>query len=198
MSASRQPRLTPEEYLELDRAAEFRSEYYGGLMYAMSGGSLRHAVIIATLIQRLANALEDGPCTVASNDLRLRVSPDGLYGYPDLMVYSGSPKLADAHSDTLLNPTFLAEVLSPSTEGYDRGFKSSQYRKIESLQEYALISQDEARVEVYRRQSSGDWLLSESAGLDTVCRFTSLDCQVALASIYAKVTLPSDGGVPGR
>src|SRR5258707_5743024 len=198
MAASRQPRLTPEEYLEIERRAEFRNEYYNGQMYAMSGGSLRHAIIIANLIQRLANALEGRPCTVVSNDLRLRVSPEGLYAYPDLIVVCGPPKLADAHNDTLEKPTFLAEVLSPSTEAYDRGFKSSQYRKIESLQEYALISQDEPHVEVYRRQPSGDWLLSESAGLDAVCRFASLDCQVALTAIYARVTFSCEGGVPGR
>src|SRR6266446_3748000 len=192
MSASRQPRLTPEQYLEIERAAEFRSEYYNGQMYAMSGGSYRHAVIIANFIQRLANVLERLPCTVVSNDLRMRVSPAGLYSYPDIIVVCGPPKLSDAHNDTLENPTFLAEVLSPSTEAYDRGFKSSQYRKIESLQECALISHDEPRAEVYRRQPSGDWLLSESSGLDFVCRFASLDCQVGLAAIYAKVTFPSD------
>jgi Uma2 family endonuclease len=198
MSASRQPRLTPEQYLAIERAAEFRSEYYDGHMYAMSGGSYRHAIIIANLIRRLGNALEQGPCTVVSNDLRMRVSPAGLYAYPDVIVVCGPPKLSDSHNDTLENPTFLAEVLSASTEAYDRGLKSSQYRKIESLQEYALISQDEPRVEVYRRQPSGDWLLSECAGLDAVCRFASLDCQIALAAIYAKVTFGGEDGVPGR
>jgi len=195
MSASR---LTPEEYLEIERAAEFRHEYYDGQMYEKPGGSYSHAVIIGNFSCWLQNALDGRPYHVLTSDMRLRVAPAGLYCYPDVVIVCDPPVLADRHQDTLENPVVLAEVLSPSTEAYDRGFKSSQYRKIESLQEYALISQDEARVEVYRRQSSGDWLLSEYEGPKAVCRLASLDCQVALAAIYAKVTLPNEGGVPGR
>jgi len=98
----------------------------------------------------------------------------------------------------VLNPTLIVEVLSPSTEAYDRGFKFAQYRALESLQEYALVSQSEPRVEVFRRQSSGDWLLSESAGMESVCRFDSVSCTVALKDIYDKVTFGSDAAVPER
>lgn len=187
MSAQSQSRLTPEQYLEIERAAEFRSEFYAGHMYAMSGGSYRHAQIIGGLVGELRNALKQRPCSVVPIDLRLRVSPGGLYTYPDAIVICGEPKFADDQKDTMLNPTLIAEVLSPSTEAYDRGFKAAQYRTLVSLQEYVLVSQTEPRVEVFHRQSDGHWLLSEAIGIDAVCRFESLDCSIPLADVYDKV-----------
>jgi len=195
MSAQPQPHLTPDQYLEAERAAEFRSEYYNGHIYAMSGGSYRHAQIIGGLVRELGNALKNRPCSVVSSDLRLRVSPDGLYTYPDVVVICGDPKFADDRSDTLLNPTLIVEVLSPSTEAYDRGFKSAQYRTLESLEEYVLVAQAEPRVEVFRRQPGGHWLLSEAIGLEAVCRFESLECAVPLADIYDKVTFSPDDAI---
>ena len=193
MSAQPQPRLTPEQYLEIERAAELRSEFYAGRMYARSGASLPHVVITANLSRDLGNALEERPCVVASSVLRVRTAPSGLYAYPDVVVFCGEPRFADDRTDTLLNPVLLIEVLSRSTEAYDRGFKAAQYRTIEMLREYALVSQTEPRVEVFRRQSSGDWLLSESVGLGSVCRFESVDCVIPLARVYRKVTF---GGEP--
>jgi Uma2 family endonuclease len=157
-------------------------------MYAMSGGTLPHAVIIGNCHAALHFALRKSDCSVVSSDMRVRVAPEGLYTYPDVVVVCGEAQLADKHRDTLLNPTVLVEVLSKSTEAYDRGFKSAQYRTIESLQEYAFVSQTEPRVEIYRRQPEG-WLLTESVGLDAVCRFGSLDCEVPLSDIYDKVNL---------
>src|SRR5438067_1633431 len=110
MSAHPQPRLTPEQYLEIERAAEFKSDYYDGRMYAKSGGSLRHAIAITGLAAELRDALKQRPCTVVTNDLRLRVGSGKLYTYPDVIVFCGEPKLADQHDDTLLNPTLIAEV----------------------------------------------------------------------------------------
>ena len=188
MSAHPQPRLTPEEYLELDRASQFRNEYYNGRMYAMSGGSVPHAIIIGNLTGETRNALRGRPCFVAPSDLRVRVSPDGLYAYPDVVVVCGELKVLDGRNDTVLNPILIIEVLSPSTEAYDRGFKSAQYRTLETLQEYALVSQSEPRVEVFRRQLSGDWLLSEAFGLESACHFDSVDSNVKLSEIYANVT----------
>jgi Uma2 family endonuclease len=196
VSAQPQPRLTPEQYLEIERAAEFKSEYYNGRMYAMSGASYKHVRITGNFAYRLRNCLEKRPCAVLTSDLRLRVAPGGLYTYPDLVV-CGEPKFADNQADTLLNPLLIVEVLSPSTEAYDRGFKFAQYRTLEPLQEYALVSQQEPRVEVFRRQSGGEWLLSESVGLDAVCRFDSVDCAVALAEVYDKVTFGGDE-IPSR
>jgi Uma2 family endonuclease len=188
MSAQPQPRLTPEQYLEIERASEFRNEYYNGRMYAMSGGTHTHALIIGNLGGELRNALRKRRCLVTPIDLRVRVAPAGLYTYPDVVVVCGEPRYADNQIDTLLNPILLIEVLSPSTEAYDRGFKSAQYRTLESLQEYALVSQAEPRVEVFRRQEGGHWLLTEFAGLEAVCRFESVDASVGLVEVYDNVT----------
>jgi len=188
MSAQPQPRLTPEQYLEIERAAEFRNEYFDGRMYAMSGGSHPHAIVIGNLIRQLGNALVKRRCLVTPIDLRVRVAPAGLYTYPDVVVVCGEPRYADNQIDTLLNPMLLIEMLSPSTEAYDRGFKSAQYRTIESLQEYALVSQAEPRVEVFRRQEGGHWLLSEFVGLEAVCRLDSVGASVAVAEVYDNAT----------
>jgi len=193
MSAQPQPHLTPEQYLELDRASEFRNEYYNGRMWAMSGGSYRHAAIIASLSRALGNALDGRPCGVTSSDVRISVTADGLYTYPDIVVVCGEPKFVDGRSDTLLNPALVIEVLSPSTEAYDRGFKFAQYRRVEALEEYALVSQTEPRVEVFRRQPGGHWLLSEFVGLEAVCVFDSVNASVPLAKIYDKVSFDVAG-----
>jgi Uma2 family endonuclease len=199
MSAQPQPRLTPEQYLELERAArDVRSEYYNGRMYAMSGGTHPHAIIIGNLGSELRIALKKSPGVVTTSDMRVRVSKTGLYTYPDIVVVCDPPQYGDTRHDTILNPALIIEVLSPTTEAYDRGFKFAQYRALESLQEYALVSQSEPRVEVFRRQSSGDWLLSESAGMDAVCRFDSVSCTIAVKDIYDKVTLGGEGAIPDR
>jgi|SRR5665213_309900 len=198
MSAQPQPRLTPEQYLEIERAAETRSEYYNGRMYAMSGGTHPHAIVIGNLARHLGNALEKGPCVVTTSDMRVRVNKTGLYTYPDIVVVCDPPRYGDGRHDTVLNPTLIVEVLSPSTEAYDRGFKFAQYRALESLREYALVSQSEPLVEIFRRQPSGDWLLSESAGMDAACRFDSAGCTMAVRDIYDKVTFGGEGAVADR
>ncbi|HLI83214.1 MAG TPA: Uma2 family endonuclease [Bryobacteraceae bacterium] len=179
-------RLSPEEYLALDRAAEVRSEYYNGQMYAMSGGSLNHGVIINNTARALGNLLEDRPCLVVSNDLRVRINPN-LYTYPDIVVICGKPQFAGDRQDIILNPLVLFEVLSPSTERYDRGFKSAQYRTVTSLMEHVLVSQSEPRIEVYRRQPGGAWLFSEWTGLDATCRLDSLECDLPLSTVYKNI-----------
>jgi len=181
-------RLSPEEYLKIERAAEFRSEYFNGRMYAMAGGSHRQAIIVSNLVFGIRSELGKRPCLVTSSDLRVRVDPGGLYTYPDVVVVCNEPKYADDHRDTLLNPVLIIEVLSPSTEAYDRGFKSAQYRRLASLQECALVSQTEARIEIFRRRAEGDWFFSESAGLEAVCRLESVGCTLALAAVYENVT----------
>jgi Uma2 family endonuclease len=156
-------------------------------MYAMSGGSVPHSLIAGNLGRELSVALKKRPCMVFSSDLRVRVTPEGLYTYPDLSVVCSEPRLLDGRSDTLLNPALVIEVLSPSTEAYDRGFRSAQYRRVESLEEYALVSQTEPRVEIFRRQDAGHWLLSEFVGLEAACLFDSVQVSVPLAEIYDKV-----------
>ena len=198
MSAHAHPRLTPEQYLEIERSADFKSEYYDGRMYAMSGGSFRHGLIIGNLTREVSLALRKKPCSAIPNDLRVAVSPQGLFTYPDVVVVCGEPRFAGDQRDTLVNPTVVLEVLSPSTEGYDRGFKSEQYRSIESLQEYGLISQVKPHIEVFRRQPHGQWLLSDFGGLEAVCRLESIGCEIALCDIYEKVDFGGEApGPPG-
>lgn len=192
MSAQALPRITPEQYLEAERAAEFKSEYYGGQIYAMAGGTIPHAHIIANFTGALFLALRGSTCFVLSSDARLRISATGLYTYPDVMVVCGDPKFADDQRDTVLNPTLIVEVLSKSTEGHDRGFKFAQYRKLDSLREYALVSTGEPRVEKFLRQAEGQWVLWESVGSGAVCHFSSLDCKIALTDIYDKVTFDAE------
>lgn len=192
MSAYPQPRLlTDEEYLALDRAAQFRSEFYQGVMYAMSGGSRAHGLIGTALGRELGNAFKGRPCWVVTHDLRVRISPGGLYAYPDAAVVCGEEQYADDQKDVLLNPTVIVEVLSPSTEAYDRGLKSEQYRKIASLKEYALVSQDKPHIEIYSRQAGDQWLLTEYSGIEAACRFESVDCTIPLAELYDKITFGS-------
>lgn len=136
--------LTPAEYLAIDRKAEFKSEYFAGEMFAMSGASFKHNQVVANLIAETAARLKGGPCQIVPSDLRLSVSPTGLYTYPDAMVVCGEPEFIDDHFDTLINPTVIFEVLSDSTESYDRGAKFRHYRSLDSLQAYVLISQDRA------------------------------------------------------
>jgi Uma2 family endonuclease len=126
---------------------------------------------------------------VTGSGARIRVSPTGLHTYPDVMVVCGEPKFADDQRDTVLNPTLIVEALSKSTEAHDRGFKFAQYRKLDSLREYVVVSTGEPRVEKFQRQQDGQWLLSESVGLDAVCRFESLDCEVLVSDIYHRVRL---------
>src|ERR1039457_2698196 len=187
MSAQPIPRLTAEEYLTAERAAEFRSEFYDGCMYAMAGGSIPHNVIAGNVHGELKRLLKGRGCLVTIGDVRLRVSPGRVYTYPDVMAVCGEPKTADDRKDTLLNPSLVVEVLSPSTEAHDRGYKFAQYRQLESIREYVLVSQSEPRVERFERQPDGRWVLSEHVGMNAVCRFESVDCDVPPARIYENV-----------
>lgn len=184
MSALPHPPISPEQYLEMERAAEAKSEYYRGSIYAMSGGSYAHAQVIGNLTGELRARLKGRSCSVTPSGMRVRTSAQGLYTYPDVVVVCGQPEFADDQRDTLLNPNLLIEVLSPSTERRDRGFKFAQYRSIESLGEYLLVSQEEAGVECFARQSSGQWLLAEFVGLDAVCQLQAVDCDLPLTEIY--------------
>jgi Uma2 family endonuclease len=193
MSANADTGLTEEEYLRLERAAQTKSEYIDGQMYSMSGASFVHGLITGNLTAELGQRLRDKLCVVIPNDLRVRITRRRFYTYPDVVVVCGVPSFTDDEQDTLLNPTVLIEVLSPSTEKRDRDFKLRHYRKIESLHEYVLVSQSEPLVQSYRRQPSGDWLLSEWEGLDGCCKIESIGAEVPLNEIYRQVTFePGD------
>ena len=187
MAANAVPILTPAEYLAMERAAEFRSEYVKGEVFAMSGGLLAHAQLTASFGRELAEALDDRPCIVTVTDLRLQVTEAGAYLYPDLMVICDKPAYADGHRDMITNPSVVVEILSESTERWDRGGKFVQYRQVASLREYVLVSQTEMRVEWFTRGSSGEWLYREAVGSDEVCRLQELGIDLKLKQIYRKV-----------
>lgn len=181
------PRLTPDEYLRAERVAETKSEYYNGEVVAMSGASLRHNRIVANLIFILSNHLRGSKCEVYPSDLRVWNPARRSYSYPDVTVVCGEPKLADEQQDVLLNPTMLIEVLSPSTERKDRGEKAEGYRRLESLREYLLVSQDRIHVERYTRQEGRFWLLSEAADLADSLQLDAIGCTLGLDDVYARV-----------
>jgi Uma2 family endonuclease len=193
MSSQPSTFLTPEEYLEIERRAERKSEYFQGEMFAMAGASLVHVLIVGNLVRELGNRLEAGPCRVYSSDLRLRVSPNGFFTYPDVMVICGDPQFADNRGDTVVNPVLIIEVLSTSTEAYDRGKKFEQYRTLPSLREYILVAQDAPRIEQFTPQPDGHWLSAETIGMDASIRLASIDCVLPLSKIYSKIDWPAVG-----
>ena len=178
-------RLTPEEYLRMERAAEFKSEYDDGMIIAMSGASLRHNLIVSGLIHSLMNRVRDG-CLVLANDMKVRVLNPTRFFYPDISVVCDRPQLADDKRDVLLNPLIVIEVLSGSTENYDRGRKFLSYQEIPSLQEYLLVSQDEALIEHYRREAE-HWVYTKSDGLEATVALPAAGCEIPLREIYAQV-----------
>ena len=187
MSATPKTKLTPEEYLKIERKAEFRSEYFGGEIFAMSGARRNHNKIATNVSGLIWQHLKGRDCESYSNDMRVFVPKTRLYTYPDVVVVCGEPQFQDDVFDTLLNPILLIEVLSESTESYDRGRKFQHYRSIESLSEYVLISQDEARIEKYIKQGDGFWVLSEAVGTDAEIEFASIECRISLAEVYDKI-----------
>ena len=184
-----QPKLhyTPEEYLALERRTEYRSEYFNGEIFAMSGASEAHNLIVTNIVRELSLQFKGRPCKVYAGDMRVKVSPTGLYTYPDVVALCGESHFDDDQKDTLLNPTLIIEVLSPSTEAYDRGDKFGHYRKLTSLQEYVLLSQEKLHIDHYVRQPDNQWLLSEASSPQDTVRLPSIDCSLTLAEVYDKV-----------
>lgn len=183
------PKYTPEAYLALERAAPIRSELVDGEIVAMSGASFRHNRINLNLAGILNGRLRPTSCQVCSNDLRVLAPHTALYTYPDVVVVCGLPRFQDDQLDTLLNPTLLAEVLSPTTESFDRGRKFAQYQEIESLAEYLLVAQDEARIEQFVRQPDGLWTYRAVAGRDATLELPSVGVTLSLSEVYDKVEL---------
>jgi len=180
-------RLTEAKYLEIERAAEFKSEFFDGEMFAMAGGTPQHSLIGSNLIREFGNRLENSPCVAYNTDLRIKVGATGLCTYPDLSVICGPLQFAEGTDDTVVNPTVLVEELSNSTEAYDRGRKFEHYRQIPTLQEYLLVSQTEPRIEQFFRQSDGRWLMNEAAGIEKNLELPSLKITIALTKIFGKV-----------
>ena len=185
-SAARITRYTPEQYLAMERKADFRSEYDGGLITAREGASCEHNLIAGNLCGEIHSQLKGRPGRVFMSDLRLCVGPAGPYTYPDVMAVCRDCQFLDAEKDTLLNPTMIVEVPSTTTESYDRGRKFGHYRQLASLKEYVMVAQDEVKVERYTRRGD-DWVLSVFTSLDDTLRLASIDCEVPLREIYDKV-----------
>ncbi len=189
VSLQTKSRLTPQEYLTLERSAASKSEYINGEMFAMVGASESHNLIVANTVAELRQQLKKRPCKVYPSDMRVKVSQTELYTYPDVVVVCGAARFDDEQKDTLLNPTVIIEVLSDSTEGYDRGKKFEHYRKLESLSEYVLIAQSRYHIECYHRQADHQWLLAETDNLQEIIQLRSIDCGLVLAEVYDKVEI---------
>ena len=188
MSALPKAVYTPEEYLALDREAEFKSEYHAGEIFAMAGASENHDTITVNVTVSLGSQVRGGPCRLSTADMRVHLPEADRYTYPDVTVVCGERQFADGRRDVLLNPTLVVEVLSPSTEAYNRGDKAKAYRQLASLQEYLLIAQDRPHVELYTRQADGRWLLSEADQLEAVVHLASIRCDLTLADVYEGVS----------
>jgi Uma2 family endonuclease len=187
MSQQLKSYVSPEEYLRLERQAEYKSEYLNGEIFAMSGASRKHNLLTINISSSLNQQLRGRPCEVYASEMRVKVNATGLYTYPDVVVVCGEPRLEDEYFDTLLNPTVLIEVLSKSTERYDRIAKSSYYRTLDSLAEHLLVTQDEVRLEQYVRQPDGQWLLLDYRTLNDAAELKSIGCSLALRDVYDKV-----------
>lgn len=190
MSADVQARLSSDEYLLIERAAELRSEYFDGVMFLKAGGSSVHNQILGNLTGEFGIALKKRPCLVMPADARVRVGKGILYCYPDLVIACEPREYAAEDKDTLVNPTLLVEVLSPSTELSDRATKAMHYRGIASLQAYVFVSQSEPHVEIYHRNAAGEWVVTDVDGLDAACQFDGLAgaaISIPMAEIYDKV-----------
>jgi len=187
MSQQLKSYISPQEYLRLERQAEYKSEYLNGEIFAMSGASRKHNLLTTNISTSLNQQLRGRPCEVYASDMRVKVTATGLYTYPDVVVVCGEPQLEDDYLDTLLNPTVLVEVLSKSTERYDRIAKSSYYRTLDSLAEHLLVAQDEIRLEQYVMQADGQWLLYDYRSLEDVAELKSIGCSLALRDVYEKV-----------
>jgi Uma2 family endonuclease len=192
MTAQQAQRMHVQDYLALDRQSAVKHEYIDGTIVAMAGGSARHNIITTNIAATLHTQVRQRPCTVYSSDMRVSIAQHGFYTYPDVTVVCGQSDYEDSREDTLRNPTLIVEVLSPSTESYDRGKKSQYYRTIASLQEYVLVAQDAFHVEHFTRHSAYQWLFVESVEPEDVLHFTSINCMITLKDIYEKIVFPTD------
>ncbi len=185
-SLAAQTIYTPEEYIALERKATLKSEYINGEIFAMSGASNAHNLITLDIGTELNIQLRERQCLVYTNDMRVRTSPSGSYFYPDVVVVCGKPHFEDNAFDTLLNPVLVMEVLSPSTEVYDKGEKFRHYQELTSLREYILVSQDRIRVEHYRLTQT-QWVQTEFRAREDVLPLVSIGCELPLHDIYRRV-----------
>lgn len=194
MTAQPKQAMTEAEYIAYELTSTRKHEYYRGEVYAMAGGTEFHNLVAGNTYAALHVQLRRRPCRVYNSDQRLKIVSTGLYTYPDLTIVCGETQFLEPSRLTLINPTVLIEVLSASTERYDRGMKFQHYRTIVSLQEYVLIAQDEHRIEHYSRQAGGLWVLHEALGLAAMLELGSINCTLSLADVYEKVDVAEGAG----
>jgi Uma2 family endonuclease len=180
--------ISPEEYLAAEREALEKHEYLNGEVFAMAGAKMAHVAICGNLVRSLGNQLAKGDCQAFQSDLRTHIPKTGLYTYPDIIVVCGKVELVpDGHLDTLLNPTVIIEVLSPSTAEYDRGAKFDHYKTIDSLKEYVLVGQERKRVARHTRLDGDSWVLTDFIGDDSQIELVSIGCMLTMSEIYERV-----------
>jgi Uma2 family endonuclease len=190
--AQKQKRYTPEEYYALERDAAYKSEYYDGEIFAMAGGTDEHSAIIGNIIIAVGVRLRGSDCVIRDSNLRMTVQATGLRTYPDAAVYCGPAMFDEEDTDhqTRLNPTVVFEVLSRTTEGYDRGNKFEHYQQIPSLKSYVLVSQWHARIDIFDRQADGSWSLRGASGMDAKVEISAIGIELPLSEVYDRVTFP--------
>lgn len=191
MTAQPKHSYTVEAYLEIERSGLVKHEYYRGEIFALAGSSEAHNLILTNLLTSLNLQLRNRPCKVYPSDMRVKIPKTGLYTYPDVSIVCGTPQFDDLKRDTLLNPLIVVEILSPSTERYDRGKKFQNYRTVATLQEYILVSQDDYHIEHYINQNNGNWLLTSYDEINTSFYLKAIDCTLIFADIYNKVDIES-------
>jgi len=185
-AATAAPAMSPQDYLAFDRSAEGKHEYWHGEVFAMTGASRRHNLLVANIVRLLGNALLDGPCEVYPSDMRVAAASGEVFTYPDVTVACEGARFSDDAQDTLTNPSVVVEVLSPSTEAYDRGKKFEHYRGLEGLRHYVLVAQEYALVELYTRRPDGTWTLSDHRAGDTLSLEIS-GLTLAVDDVYRRV-----------
>lgn len=200
MTAVPKPKLTEAEYLAIENAAEFKSEFYNGVMYplhrdevtGMAGASRFHNRVKENLIIQLGMRFLSGTCQTYSSDQRVRLTDSGMFAYPDILVVCEEPQFAEADPNTLVNPQVVIEVLSPSTENYDRGFKFAQYQLQPSIREYILVTQDAVRIERFVRQSNNSWVLTIFTDSNGEFSLETIPARIPIADIYRGVAFPKE------
>jgi Uma2 family endonuclease len=189
-------RISAADYLAMEEAADFRSQYFDGEIYAMSGGTANHSRIKVDCSTALNSSLSNSSCELFDGDMKVRIKDADAYVYPDATAVSGQPKFEDIRNTILLNPTFILEVLSESTSGFDRGEEPAgeqvigrfdKYMTLPSLREYMILEQKEAQADVFFKQANGKWELSSYFGLDAVVELQSLGVKLPLSEVYRRV-----------
>jgi Uma2 family endonuclease len=196
MSTQAEVFLTPEQYLEIEGRAERKSEYWQGEMFAMSGAAEPHCLVVANISFQLHSQLRTRDCRTYSNDMRVRVSATGLHTHPGVVVACGASQFIDGRRDTLVNPTLIIEVLSPSTEAYGRGRKFEHYQSADSLQQYLLVASERVHADLFTRQPGGQWLLTSAGGIDDTIDLESIGCRIRLRDIYERVEFLRQHPIP--